>query len=655
MNRPTPVDQATSPSQSAQTKRSSRGPSALDVLAFSAWCGLAGGLLEVGTRILCRAIDPTKRLYLITRHFVWLTPLVNLLVFLCLGLCLAGLTKLLPRLGARLSPWLLCGLALLPILIVAGPHIYPEARLILAMGISSWLVPWFAPYPAGSCRLLLRSFLAMLGLVMVLAISVFSGDWLKKMREAGHPLPPANSPNVLFIVLDTIRADRLSLYGYHRSTTPTLDRLAKRGIRFDAARASAPWTLTSHTSFFTGHWPHELDIQWQTPPRKHFPMVAEYLANHGYATAGLVSNATHCSYDTGLGRGFAHYEDYVLDQVNILRTAVIVGEIRKTAVFLLYLALRHDTALLRTVQDFLGPQTDILIRRDAQSVNRGFLTWLDHRRDPRRPFFAFLNYLDAHVPYELPPGVPPRFGQKPRTRDELQIVYDRWSLIDKLQLPPHYMTLALDAYDNCISYLDERLGELFDELGPRGVLEKTWVVIVGDHGEGLGEHDLFEHGESLYSTEIHVPLLVLPPGNQPGRVVRDTVSLRDLPATVVDLVGIETGAPFPGRSLARLWKDAPARGDQSKGDDILSELPSPSPRDSSHGRSPARRGPLVSVAEGDLVYIKNEGDGTEELYDGRVDPRELTNLAGTDAMRPVLERFRQQLARLKPSPGHVAR
>src|ERR1700722_12159724 len=147
MNRPTPVDQATSPSQSAQIKRSSRGPSALDVIVFSAWCGLAGGLLEVGTRILCRAIDPTKRLYLITRHFVWLTPLVNLLVFLCLGLCLAGLTKLLPRLGARLSPWLLCAIAVLPMLIVAGPQLYPEARLILAMGISSSLAPWLARDP----------------------------------------------------------------------------------------------------------------------------------------------------------------------------------------------------------------------------------------------------------------------------------------------------------------------------------------------------------------------------------------------------------------------------------------------------------------------------------------------------------------------------
>jgi arylsulfatase A-like enzyme len=225
-----------------------------------------------------------------------------------------------------------------------------------------------------------------------------------------------------------------------------------------------------------------------------------------------------------------------------------------------------------------------------------------------------------------------------------------------LQLTNHYRTMALDSYDNCIAYLDERLGQLFEDLGSRGVLEKTWVVIIGDHGEGLGEHELFEHGESLYSTEIRVPLLILPPtGDQRRSVVPDTVSLRDVPATVVDLVGLETGAPFPGRSLSRFWENASQPADQTVGDDVLSELPSPSPRDPSHGRSPARRGPLVALAKGDLVYIRNEGDGTEELYDERDDPLELTNRADDDTMRPIIQRFRQQLARLKPSPERIAR
>jgi arylsulfatase A-like enzyme len=188
------------------------------------------------------------------------------------------------------------------------------------------------------------------------------------------------------------------------------------------------------------------------------------------------------------------------------------------------------------------------------------------------------------------------------------------------------------------------------------VLDRTWVIIAGDHGEGLGEHDLYGHGESLYGTEIRVPLLILPPsGEQRGGVVREPVSLRDLPATIVDLVGLEAGAPFPGRSLSGLWVNSSQRADRTIGHEVLSELPSPNPRDSNQGRSSAHRGPLVSLAVGDLVYIHNEGDGTEELYDESDDPRELTNRASSDTMRPVLEQFRQQLARLKARPRGTAR
>jgi arylsulfatase A-like enzyme len=172
-------------------------------------------------------------------------------------------------------------------------------------------------------------------------------------------------------------------------------------------------------------------------------------------------------------------------------------------------------------------------------------------------------------------------------------------------------------------------------------------VVTGDHGGGLGEHDLFEHGESLYSTEIHVPLLIVPPsGAQAGQVVRETVSLRDLPATIVELAGMGNGSPFPGRSLSNLWRHSGTRISEDVSG-ALSELPSPSPSDSSHGRSPARRGPLVALADGELVYIRNEGDGTEEIYNVREDPRELTNRAQSVPMRTVLQRFREHMSRLK--------
>ena len=230
------------------------------------------------------------------------------------------------------------------------------------------------------------------------------------------------------------------------------------------------------------------------------------------------------------------------------------------------------------------------------------------------------------------------------------LINDIWSATDKLKLPKHYLTLARDCYDNCLAYIDDCLGELVSELQRRGTLDRTWVVITADHGEGLGEHNLFEHGESLYSTEIRVPLLILPPGgSQTSRIVREVVSLRDLPATVVDLVACAKGAPFPGRSLAKLWRETSPRHAQIDEDMAISELESPNPADSNQGRSPGRRGPLISLAVDDLVYIRNESNGTEELFAERKDPLELINLAGADVMRPILYRIRERLARIRAS------
>jgi len=623
----------------------------VDVLVLSVWCGLAAGLLEVGTRALCRAIDPTKRLYMMSRHFIWLAPLANLLVFLGLGLFLAIVTRLRPRLGGWLGPRLLGALAILPVLLVAFPQVFGEAWFVLALGVASRLVPRLERNPAALRRRLAWSLPGLLALVLILAGFNFGGDWLKQRREAGRALPPADSPNVLFIVLDTVRADRLSLYGYYRRTTPTLERLAKGGIRFDAARATAPWTLPSHASFFTGRLPHELGVEWMTPLRVDFPTLAQYVGSHGYATAGFVANTVYCSYDTDLGSGFTHYEDYILEKLGPLQTAILVD---KGLRMLISLDETND-GIVHSLRKFIQRWFYGGFRRDAASVNRGFLEWFDRRPEPARPFFVFLNYYDAHTSYKLPEGATPRFARMPESRQEIRIIYDIWSKIDQTTLRQHYITLARDCYDNCLAYLDEQLGELFDDLQRRGVLDRTLVVITSDHGEGLGEHGLFEHGLSLYSTEIRVPLLILAPsGVQAGGVVRDTVSLRDLPATIVDLIGLGTGAPFPGRSLARLWRDSSAGSAQAVSDPAISELAGPNPLVFHLIPSFVTRGSLVSLAEGDFVYIRNEGDGAEELFNVRDDPLELTNRARSDSLKPVLERFRAHLARIKPSSSTAA-
>ena len=619
-----------------------------DVLILSVWCGLAGGLLEVGTRVFFRWIDPTYRLYGLSRHFVWLAPLSTLLLFSAAGLFLALATMVWPRRGAWFCTRFICFWTVLPALIVAGPRIYPVAWQIVALGVASLVAPVLERHAASTRRRLLLSFPALLGSIVFMATLVFGGDWLKRHLEASRPLPPPASPNVLLIVLDTVRADRLSLHGYTRPTTPVLERLAGRGIRFNLARATAPWTLASHASLFSGRWPHELDVKWLTPLPGNFPTLAGYLGSRGYATAGFVANKLYCSYETGLARGFTHYEDYVLEQLMPLRTAWLVDQCLNTMTAVgTFVGGNLDMGPFRqTMRESRIASLFTVVNPGsaASEVDREFLNWLAQRREPARPFFAFLNYYDAHAPYVLPGRAEYRFGLKPRKMDDLIFLVDYWQSGDKLKLRPIYRELARDCYDNCVAYIDEQLGELFDDLARRGILERTLVIVTSDHGEGLGDHDLFDHGESLYRSEIHVPLLIVPPGRDQTRaVVPDTVSLRDLPATIVDLIGLEAGAPFSGRSLARLWRHPPTESGPVDAGEAISELPSPNPFDPNQGRSPAYRGPLVSVAEGDFVYIRNLGNGSEELFNERDDPGERHNQAQVSAMQPVLESLRRRL------------
>ena len=199
-------------------------------------------------------------------------------------------------------------------------------------------------------------------------------------------------------------------------------------------------------------------------------------------------------------------------------------------------------------------------RKSATVVNREFLAWLSRRPEPRRPFFAFLNYMDAHSPYLLPPGTSNPLGSAPRTNAELRFLAEGWPEANKRRIPLAAQIVAIDAYDNCLAYLDERLGELIDDLERRGVLDQTLVIVTADHGEGLGEHGLFDHGETLYRTEIRVPLLFVLPAER-GRspvTVAEVVSLRDI-ATTGDRrmrrrpSGDEV-SPFPGRSLLPLGR-----------------------------------------------------------------------------------------------------
>ena len=267
------------------------------------------------------------------------------------------------------------------------------------------------------------------------------------------------------------------------------------------------------------------------------PTLAEYLASRGYQTAGFVANTTCCTYETGLDRGFAHFEDYSLAPLSILARTV-PGEWIVTKILRLG-GWYHDAKWVR------------LQSRDASAINRAFLDWLGRRR-PDRPFFAFLNYFDAHEPYLPPAEFVGRFGIA--TADPAGFrVPARLFVVDKRESPARDILMARDCYDDCIAYLDEQLGRLLDELDRQGLLANTDVIITSDHGEAFGEHGIIGHCFSVNLDEIAVPLVMLSPGRaggqgraapgQPARPARD----RSRPAGA--LGGLTVPGPFAGGSL----------------------------------------------------------------------------------------------------------
>jgi arylsulfatase A-like enzyme len=657
MTSPTPVSAAAG---AASDRHAPKGIGPLSLLALSAWCGLLAGLLEVGAIVLRKQAFDTKHLYGTSRHFIWLIPTADLCLFLSLGVlsCLAILAW--PRRGSWLAPRLLGTLTVLPALLVGFPQVYGLAWLMVALGISSRVVPALGPHAGGFRRLVRASFPVLAGVVPVLAGCLGSSAWINQWRERSRPLPPRDSPNVLLIVLDTVAAGHLGLHGYGRPTSPTLDELARQGIRFDRVQAASPWTLPSHASVFTGRWPHEISANWLTPLDRTDPTLAEFLGSRGYATAGFVANTLYCAADSGLGRGFAEYRDFIFPRLTPFKPAVLVDRsVAGLQALEQFLEDRLDFDLLRPAVQHLWWLVNA-DRKDAAAVNREVLDWLSRRPQPQRPFFAFLNYYDAHYPYQLPELSIRRFGVGPRDHREADLIQNWWPR-DKRGLSAQEIGFVRDAYDDCVANLDEHLGWLIDELGRRGVRDRTWLIIASDHGESFGEHaGVFCHGTSLYQTELHVPLLIVPPaGTATPRVVHDTVSLRDLAATIVDLVGLEAGSPFPGASLARFWTEsagspqragAPAPEAEAAGRALAEVVPNDPLLNPDRSRLLEPPWPLAALTEGEWSYIRREGDVHEELFHLRDDPQEIHNLTADPALRPRLERMRGTLSQLTAGP-----
>jgi arylsulfatase A-like enzyme len=419
-------------------------------------------------------------------------------------------------------------------------------------------------------------------------------------------------PNVIFIVLDTVRADHLSSYGYSRPTTPNLDRLARRGVLFENAIAPTSWTLASHASMFTGLLPHQNGADWWIPLPPGPRTLAEALRSIGYETAGFAANFDYCQKGWGIGRGFEVYRD---DSESLQRN--LAGTLLGTAL------------IQPAYQSFC--RFDYLERQDARETNQEVFHWL--RRPPASPYFLFINYFDTHVPYLTEPPYDHRFG-----RISNRLVH---KLFDALQGPdpptditPDDQASLIAAYDNCMAFLDAQVGRLLDFLDKTAEGRNTIVIVTSDHGEEFGEQGFYSHGYNLYREAVHVPLIIAGPGVPKDARISHLVRIRDLFSTVLDLAGGEK-TPFSRDSLARFWD--PKFTPQPFDDFVVSELV---PIFNEGGKQA-----MISLMTPEWQYIYNS-NGRQELYHWTADPLNQANLAGFDGAQATLARLRSQLVQV---------
>ncbi len=592
-----------------------------ETLRIGFWFALLGGIVEFSVRQLefhgfGRAIHQGW-------SSVWMIPLNNTVVFTLAGLLLIAAARWMPAVGRPgvavvvFAAFAGCGVTLLL------PRIHLASQIVLGIGMAVGLsrLPWFrTPRPF---RLILRTLPALALAVAVLGIG-YEVAWRVSERRALSRLPAGRTeaPNVLLLLLDTVRAYSLSVYGYELPTTPRLTELARRGVVFERAMASSPWTLPSHATMFTGHHPQETSAGFVTPLDGAHPTLAEALRDDGYATAGFVANIAYTSREHGLARGFVHYSDFHVSFVTLVKSSA-------------WGRLIHSTGALDPVYDFLGARG----RKYVSKINDDFLAWLPKRGD--RPFFAFLNYYNAHFRYVAPPPFDTMFV------DQSLPDYGPDEADDFRMHSPAQRKRANQSYDGAIAYTDHEIGALLAELDRRGVLENTIVVVASDHGEQFGEHNKLWHGNSLYRQVIQVPLIVLwPRGNLvPGRIATP-VGYRDFPATILDLTGVPNARGIPGEPLTRMLRGSPDSLAAANYRVLAAYSPDRDLRPASYSYS--------VMAEGEH-YIRwlTGGLGTtvvEELYALDGDPLEEKDLAQTAEGAARLPRFRALLDSLVGRP-----
>ena len=434
-------------------------------------------------------------------------------------------------------------------------------------------------------------------------------------QTARLPKAKPDSPNILVIVVDALRADHLSGYGYHRNTSPFIDSLAKTGTLFQNAISASSWTQPSHASLLTGRYVYDHQAELK-PLDNRFPTIGEMLQLEGYRTGAFSGNTEFFTRRQGFGRGFLHFEDdYQSVQDDVLNSSLF--------------GFLFDYYGLRKALKYGGTPG----RKYAENTNQSILKWID--RDKTSPFFVFVNYFDVHDPY-LPPEP---------YRSKYTSVQNPGGLINGFlehyspDLTPEQVQSEMASYDGAISYVDDQIKYLLNEFKQRGLLENTLVVFTSDHGESFGEHGFFQHSASLYIQEVHVPLIFWWPGHIPAnRSIDVPVTNSAISATILSLIKAQTN-PFPGPALDPLIFGQIIEGDWPDPVSELAQFTGASPK------NPSTHGAMSSVFNQKLHYIVHEKFG-EELYAWVADHPESNNVIGDSSLQSFVGRFRNYLKKL---------
>jgi len=389
--------------------------------------------------------------------------------------------------------------------------------------------------------------------------------------------------DVVLIVVDTLRADHLGVYGYDRGTSPRIDALARHSTVFESAWSAAPWTLPSVMSMMTSRLPSSHRVENDgLKLGADVPTLAETMKRAGYSTGAFVSHV-YVSSIFGFDRGFETFEDFGVSRPSYRPEA------------------RMEPA--------------------ADRVTDAALAWLS--RQGRRPVFLFVHYFDAHWPYEPPERFRALYPDD--YHGPLDATYDSISKFQdpRLPLPDDYRRFLIDRYDGEIRFVDEQIGRLLDGLAASGRGTRAFLVVTADHGEEFKDHGSIGHGRRLYEEVVRVPLVMgrlAPAAGPPQARVTVPVSGIDLLPTIAEVAGTAPPPGVQGASLMPLLRVPPsgASGGAASGPPAERPLVSETIRLNAH---------LKAIRRGSLKLIQSMDENRGELYDLAADPRERDDLS----------------------------